>query len=216
MKDGGGKMEVGRLSEVGRHWSSSCHWLGFQFHDQCISSCRCFGRPGPRTVPVRSPDLRAQRVRNLATPIGMAKCCDRGPSAVVRLRGRWARAVQVRFRAVKHRAVSNRNCVAARRGGEQRNENDQSVTQASSVGVAVNSIRSAWTGEPSTERRSRSAGDRRGAESSVRRAVPGRRADGWRQKGRWVQRGNQGAPSGTSGVQGARARRAARRESERP
>jgi hypothetical protein len=30
---------------------------------------------------------------------------------------------------VKNRAVSNRNCVAAMRGGEQRNENDQSVTQ---------------------------------------------------------------------------------------
>jgi hypothetical protein len=40
------------------------------------------------------------------------------------------RAVEVRFCAVKSRAVSNRNCVAAMRGGEQRNENDQSVTQA--------------------------------------------------------------------------------------
>jgi len=37
--------------------------------------------------------------------------------------------VEVRLRAVKSRAVSNRNCVAARRGGEHRNENDQSVTQ---------------------------------------------------------------------------------------
>ena len=34
----------------------------------------------------------------------------------------------------KNRAVSNRNCVAVRRGGEQRNENDQSVTQAARVG----------------------------------------------------------------------------------
>jgi hypothetical protein len=32
------------------------------------------------------------------------------------------------------RAVSNRNCVAARRGGEHRNENDQSVTQTVRVG----------------------------------------------------------------------------------
>ena len=31
---------------------------------------------------------------------------------------------------MKNRAVSSRNCVAVRRGGEQRNENDQSVTQA--------------------------------------------------------------------------------------
>ena len=37
--------------------------------------------------------------------------------------------MKVCSRAVKSRAVSNRNCVAARRGGEQRNENDQSGTQ---------------------------------------------------------------------------------------
>ena len=50
-------------------------------------------------------------------------------SALVRLRGQWDRAVEVRFYVVKSRVVSNRNCVAAMRGGEQRNENDQSVTQ---------------------------------------------------------------------------------------
>ena len=44
------------------------------------------------------------------------------------MRGRWARAVQVRFRAVKNRTVSNRHCVGVIRGGEPRNENDQSVT----------------------------------------------------------------------------------------
>ena len=48
----------------------------------------------------------------------------------VRLRRREDGAVEVRSCAVKNRAVSNRNCVAARRGGEHRNENDQSVTQA--------------------------------------------------------------------------------------
>ena len=37
--------------------------------------------------------------------------------------------MEVRSCAVKNRAVSNRNCVVATRGGEQRNENDQSVTQ---------------------------------------------------------------------------------------
>ena len=54
------------------------------------------------------------------------------PSRVplVRLRRRGDGAVRVRSRAAKSRAVSNRNCVAAMRGGEQRNENDQSVTQA--------------------------------------------------------------------------------------
>ena len=74
--------------------------------------------------------------------------------ALVRLRRREDRAVEVRSCAVKSRAVSNRNCVAARRGGEHRNENDQSVTQAVRKTVAVNSIRSAWTGEPSSDWRS--------------------------------------------------------------
>jgi len=54
----------------------------------------------------------------------------------VRLRGRGDRAVKVRLCAVMNRAVSNRNCVGAIRGGEQRNENDQSVTQASPDGTS--------------------------------------------------------------------------------
>jgi len=56
--------------------------------------------------------------------------------ALVRLRGRGDRAVKVRLCAVMNRAVSNRNCVGAIRGGEQRNENDQSVTQASPDGTS--------------------------------------------------------------------------------
>ena len=52
-----------------------------------------------------------------------------GVPALVRLRRPEEGAVEVRFCAVRNRAVSNRNCVAAMRGGEQRNENDQSVTQ---------------------------------------------------------------------------------------
>ena len=36
--------------------------------------------------------------------------------------------MQVRSLAAKSRAESNRHCVVATRGGEQRNENDQSVT----------------------------------------------------------------------------------------
>ena len=42
--------------------------------------------------------------------------------------------MQVRSCAAKSRAVSNRNCGGAIRGGEQRNENDQSVTQIAHVG----------------------------------------------------------------------------------
>src|SRR3989441_860094 len=49
-------------------------------------------------------------------------------SALVRLGWCLDEAVQVRFCAVKNRAVLNRNCVVATRGGEQRNENSQSVT----------------------------------------------------------------------------------------
>ena len=52
----------------------------------------------------------------------------------VRLGRREDGAVEVRSCAAKSRAVSNRNCVASRRGGKQRNENDQSVTQAARVG----------------------------------------------------------------------------------
>ena len=37
--------------------------------------------------------------------------------------------MRVRSHAARSREVSNRNCVAVMRGGEQRNENDQSVTQ---------------------------------------------------------------------------------------
>ena len=55
-------------------------------------------------------------------------------SALVRLRWREDRAVEVRLCVVKNRAVSDRNCVAATRVGEQRNENDQSVTQVARVG----------------------------------------------------------------------------------
>ena len=156
-----------------------------------------------------------------------------GMSALVRLRGRWARAVQVRSRAVKHRAVSNRNCVVATRGGEQRNEHDQSVTQVADVAAAVNSIRSVRMGSPRERMPPPATGDsarlshgaslrasgeacRSGRKSAGSRAIPGRRAEGWRQNGRPVQCSNQGDPSGSSGVHGPVVRRAARRESERP
>ena len=55
--------------------------------------------------------------------------CELRQLALVRLGWQWGKAVKVRLCAVKKRAVSNRNCVAVMRGGEQRNENDQSVTQ---------------------------------------------------------------------------------------
>ncbi len=54
---------------------------------------------------------------------------ERRRRGIERLRRQEAGVVKVRFCAVKNRAVSNRNCVPAMRRGEQRNENDQSVTQ---------------------------------------------------------------------------------------
>jgi hypothetical protein len=98
--------------------------------------------------------------------------------------------VEVRSCAVKNRAVSNRNCVAAMRGGEQRNENDQSVTLVARWAIAVNSIRSAWVGESASVRRSLSGR----AKSAGNRVVPGRRADGWRRNGRKSSCNNQGDP----------------------
>jgi hypothetical protein len=105
-------------------------------------ACRDFGKWSWRNgQPGRSP-------RQLAAELGAATartngCVARTPRASggspdatgrwpvpVRLRRREDGAVEVRSCAVKNRAVWNRNCVAARRGGEQRNQNDQSVTQA--------------------------------------------------------------------------------------
>ncbi len=50
-------------------------------------------------------------------------------STLVRLKSPEGGAVEVRSCAVKNRAASNRNSAAVLRGGEQRNENDQPVTQ---------------------------------------------------------------------------------------
>ena len=65
---------------------------------------------------------------------GVRKAKRTKMSALVRLGWRWDGAVEVRLCAVKNRAVSNRNCVLATRGGEPQNENDQSVTQIARVG----------------------------------------------------------------------------------
>jgi len=98
-----------------------------------------------------APASRRQEERRRG--IEFAERAGRMP-ALVRLKGRWDRAVKVRLSAAKSRGVSNRNCVAVMRGGEQRNENDQSVTQMAREDIAVNSIRSAWMGESTSERRS--------------------------------------------------------------
>jgi hypothetical protein len=168
-------------------------------------------RRAPRRT-LRRLTIRQHAIVRVPVPGTRASPAAPGAGALVRLRGRGEGAVEVRLCAAKSRAVSNRNCVAAMRGGEQRNENGQSVTQVAESAAAVNSIRSVWMGESASERRSLSWRDK----PAGSRAIPGRCADGWRQNGRKSPCRNQGGPPGTSGVHGGSARRTARRESERP
>ena len=139
-------------------------------------------------------------------------------SALVRLRGRRDRTVRVRSLAAESREVSNRNCVAERRGGEQRNENDQSVTQTvsegrrrelDSVGVdgracerEAKPVKRAIGGEPNR----RTAGGSPAVAPMVGDGMAGSPCDR-----------NQGGPSGPKRRSWPEAaRRTARRESERP
>src|SRR5438874_1985493 len=73
-------------------------------------------------------------LRMLVAAMVWRRCCGLGQPALVSMRRQEEGAVKVRFCAVKSRAVLNRNCVAAMRGGEQREENDQSVTQTAVKG----------------------------------------------------------------------------------
>ena len=81
--------------------------------------------------------LQAASASASAAGFGRPKLCAPRSALnaeLVRLRGWENRAVEVRSCAVKSRAVSNRRCVVAAPGGEQRNENDQSVTPVARVG----------------------------------------------------------------------------------
>lgn len=79
-----------------------------------------------------------------AARVGLHFETPRDLKAVLVLLSRNDAAVEVRFWAVKRRAVSNRNGVAARRGGAHRNENDPSVTRPETQG-RVNSMWSVWS-----------------------------------------------------------------------
>ena len=87
-------------------------------------------RPGPLTGRFFKHALRLCSIASSLQKLGAGCPQNRQAEtpALVRLRRRWVGAVEVRSHAVKNRMVSNRNCVAATRGGEQWNENDQSVT----------------------------------------------------------------------------------------
>ena len=99
------------------------------------------------------------------------------------------------------------------RGGEQRNENDQSVTPAAEEG-SRRELDSVGVGGRVFELKTKSV------EAGVNPLAAGRTPVvapmvGDRMVGSPLGR-NQGDPPGTSGVHGQVARRAARRESERP
>ena len=163
---------------------------------------------------------RAQRKRKRFQPFSapaatkpLKRLGAGGTPALVRLRGRWDRAVEVRSCAVRSRAVSNRNCVVAMRGGEQRNENDQSVTQADQAG-SRRELDSVGVGGRVCERKTKPVTAGVNPLATWRTPVNTQMVgDGMAgsPNGR-----NQGDPPGTSGVHGGSARRTARRESERP
>ena len=102
---------------------------------------------------------------------------------------------------MKNGAESNCNCVAARRGGEQRNENDQSETQDGHE-VVRRELDSVGGGGASV--RVKGEACRGGRKSAGSRAIPGRRVDGWRRNGWKSSCDNQGDPPGSSGVRGGR------------
>ena len=129
-------------------------------------------------------------------------------AALVRLRRCLVEAVKVRFCAVKSRAVSNHNCVVETRGGEQWNENGQSVTpsarrggQGELVSVGENGRACERCAKPVAEGKTlwHSEG---GLEQSP--ATSGHPADGWRQNGRKTKHRNQGDRLGRNGVHASR------------
>ena len=159
---------------------------------------------------IRFKHVRAEARRQVAAENGRVP-------VPVRLRRREDGAVEVRSCAVKSRAVSNRNCVAARRGGEHRNENDQSVTQACRE-ASRRELRFGRRGRASLRVTGEAckAGDRREAEAPDSRVSP-------RSLRRWLEtEWPEVAPAiiretrRGQAVFMAKARRAARRESERP
>ena len=182
------------------------------------------GGAQPPRLSSRAPSRRTRSGRGHRTvrlpsgvrPAAMARRVAPEAGALVRLRRREDRTVEVRFSAAPSRGVSNRNCVVATRGGEQRNENDQSVTKS----------RYTETGELDSVGEAGRAFERKA--KPVERAIggkPNRRTAGWPPDvAPMVGDGMAGSlPAmiretrrGQSGVHGPEDRRTARRESERP
>ena len=141
-------------------------------------------------------------------------------SALVRLRWCLVEAVQVRFCAVKNRAVLNRNCVVETRGGEQRNENGQSVTPF--VGKDEQSELDSVGGDGrACERCAKPVAEGKtlwhpqsGLEKSP--ATFGHSTDGWRRNGWKTRHSNQGDRLGRTEFMPLRGQRAAQDEVRAP
>ena len=131
-----------------------------------------------------------------------------GAGGFVRLRWCLVEAVQVRFCAVKNRAVLNRNCVVETRGGEQRNENGQSVTpfvdkdeQSELDSVGGDGRACERCAKPVAEGKTLWH-PQSGLEQSP--ATCGHSTDGWRRNGWKTRHSNQGDRLGRNGVHASR------------
>src|SRR5580765_3018233 len=125
-------------------------------------------------------------------------------AALVRLRWCLVGVVEVHFCAVENRAVSNHNCVVETRGGEQWNENGQSVTlfvcrdgQSELDSVGENGRACERCAKPVAEGKTLWH-PMRGMEQSS--ATFGHSTNGWRQNGRKTRHSNQGDRPGNHGV----------------
>jgi len=112
--------------------------------------------------------------------------------------------MKVRFHAMKNREVLNRNCVVATRGGEQRNENGQSVTTTAGNGGqreldSVGGSGRACVGKAKPVVEGKTLWQWwSGLEKSP--ATCQHPADGWRRNGRKIGCSKQGDRAGTKGV----------------
>jgi len=112
---------------------TGCGFLACGRRRKCLTSRGLPGADDGRLV--RYDTATGEPRWEISSPLRFPAFLRTWKSALVRLRRRGDRAVEVRSCAVKNRTVSNRNCAGAIRGGEQRNENDQSVTRSRHTGT---------------------------------------------------------------------------------
>ncbi len=196
-----------------------------------LARLHIFGVPalaeaGPRSAPKWGAGFIPQERERAEAPAQESKTffTDRHfcglTSALVRLRWCLVEAVQVRFCAVKNRAVLNRNCVVETRGGEQRNENGQSVTPFVCIDEQ-SELDSVGRDGRACERCAKPVAEDKilwhpesGMEQSP--ATYGHSADGWRRNGWKTKHSNQGDRLGRYGVHASRRSKSRPRRSQSP